>query len=241
MFSGAAETVLLAGTSFATDTSEAHDLNELGQVAISTNQTNAALIYHSADSSVTTIPQIGTGNRMNAKAINESGDVVGHGDRDTGLSGQARGYVYSAEDAASYILEDHVLDLSVPAVPDLGDWGLLRTAWGINDSGWIVGVGERRFTGASFPNNRAYLLIPTVAPPNGDINDDGECTGVDYLEWQRGVAAGLYDHDDLADWRTNYGGGALQASITSVPEPSTLLMLVFTLAATCTRRPARRR
>ena len=237
MFSGAAETVLLAGTSFATDASEAHDLNEAGQVAISTNQTNAALIYHSSDSSVTTIPQIGTGNRMNAKAINESGDVVGHGDRDTGLSGQARGYVYSAEDAASYILEDHVLDLSVPAVPDLGDWGLLRTAWGINDSGWIVGVGERRFTGASFPTNRAYLLLPTVAPANGDINDDGEYTGVDYLEWQRGVAAGLYDQDDLADWRTNFGGGALQATLASVPEPASWLLIMLGALATSTVRP----
>ncbi len=237
LFDGPAETVLLAGTSFASDASDATDINESGQVTISTNQTNSALIYNSSDSSVTTIPQIGTGNRMSAQAINESGDVVGKGDRSTGLSGQARGYVYDAEDEASYILEDHILDLSVPAVPGLGDWGSLRTAWGINDDGWIVGVGERRFTGASFPTNRAYLLIPTVAPPNGDINGDDEYTGVDFLEWQRGVASGLYDAGDLADWRTNYGGGSLQASITSVPEPSTLaLAMLGALAMLRTRR-----
>ena len=31
----------------------------------------------------------------------------------------------------------------------------LRTAWGLNDNGWIVGVGDRRFDGETFPNPRA--------------------------------------------------------------------------------------
>jgi hypothetical protein len=237
IFDGPAETILLAGTTYAGEASVAVDLNDSGLVAGSTIATNDAFVYDTADSSVTILPQIGTGARMSAQAINEDGDVVGTGDRDGGLSGQGRGYIYLADDAASYILEDHVLDLSVPAVPDLGDWGILRTAWGVNDDGWIVGEGERRFTGASFPTDRAYLLIPTVAPPNGDINDDGEYTGADFLEWQRGVGSGLYDQDDLSDWIANYGGGSLQAFATSVPEPSSLgLAMVGAVALLRVRR-----
>jgi len=238
LFDGPTETVLLAGTTYASEPSIATDLNEVGQVVGSTVATNDAFIYNSADSSVTILPQIGTGNSMSAHAINESGNVVGKGDRDGGLSGQARGYVYSAEDKTSYILEDHILDLTVPAVPDLGDWQLLRTAWGINDSGWIVGEGERRFSGASFPTDRAYLLIPTVAQPNGDINDDGDYTGVDFMEWQRGVASGLYDQDDLADWQANYGMPPAQAFATSVPEPNCCTLSLF---AALTALAARRR
>lgn len=229
LFDGPTETVLLAGTDYAEEASVAMDLNDAGLVTGSTIATNDAFIYDSSDGSVTILPQIGTGSRMVAKAINESGDVVGHGDRSSGLSGQARGYVYDADDATSYILEDHILDLTVPAVPNLGDWEILRTAWGINDDGWIVGEGERRFAGSSFPTDRAYLLIPTVAPPNGDIDDDGEYTGTDFLEWQRGVGSGLYDQDDLSDWRANYGGGSLQASFASVPEPSSIGLLVVAL------------
>ncbi|QDT01599.1 DUF3466 family protein [Adhaeretor mobilis] len=236
LFDGPMETILLAGTPYASEASVAMDLNDSGMVAGSAIASNDAFIYDSSDSSVTVIPQIGTGNRMNAKAINEEGDVVGHGDRDGGLSGQARGYVYLGEDATSYILEDHILDKTVPAVPGLGDWGTLRTGWGINDSGWIVGNGERRFTGASFPTGRAYLLIPTVVPPNGDINDDGQYTGADFLEWQRGVDTGLYDADDLADWAANYGTTSLQVSIGNVPEPSAAVLLMLAGVAALTVR-----
>ena len=163
LFSGASETVLLAGTALASASSFATDLNEVGQVTGET-LTNASFIYDTTDSSLRVLPNLGTGGRVAAKAINESGDAVGWGDRDSGLSGQTRGFVHVYDDNTSYILEDHVVDLTVPAVSGLGDWERLRTAWGINDDGWIVGEGERRFTGETFPNDRAYLLIPTVIP-----------------------------------------------------------------------------
>lgn len=164
LFSGASETIILAGTIYAGEASTAADLNESGQVVGSTIATNKAFLYDVSDGSVAIIPQIGAGTRMSALALNESGDVVGKGDRTTGVSGAARGYVYLDADGASYILEDHIVDLSTPAVPGLSDWGTLGTAWGINDAGWIVGQGERRFDGATFPTNRAYLLIPVPEP-----------------------------------------------------------------------------
>lgn len=235
LFNAAAETVLLTGTTFADEASWAVDLNEAGQVAGSTAASSKAFIYDSSDASVTVLPQIGTGNRMDAKAINEHGDVVGKGDRGSGLSAQARGYVYLADDAASYILEDQVVDLTLPTVPGLGDWERLRTAWGINDDGWIVGQGDRRFAGGTFPTNRAYLLIP-VPEPSGDVNDDGLYRGVDFLEWQRGYPA---DNSplDLADWGANFGSPAALPALTAVPEPSTwLLAAVASLLASRRRR-----
>ena len=163
LFSGASETVFLSGTALGGVPSTAFDLNEVGQVTGDTS-TNASYIYDTTDSSLRILPNLGTGSRVAAKAINEDGDVVGQGDRDGGLSGQARGFVHIYDDNMSYILEDHVVDLTVPAVSGLGDWERLRAAWGINDDGWIVGQGERRFTGATFPNDRAYLLIPVPEP-----------------------------------------------------------------------------
>lgn len=236
LFSGPTETILLAGTSYASEASFAVDLNELGQVAGSTVATNDAFVYDSSGGSVTIIPQIGTGSRMNAQAINEDGDVVGTGDRNGALSGQARGYVYIADDATSYILEDHVHDLTVPAVSGLGDWSILRTAWGINDDGWIVGNGERRFTGASFPTNRAYLLVPFDGLA-GDYNDNGIVDASDYTVWRDnlGAAAGTLPNDidggiigvkQYQTWQTQFGAVSAPGHVTHVPEPGTAAVLL---------------
>ena len=232
LFNGATETILLAGTAYDSEGSSAADLNESSQVVGTTIVTNNAFLYD-PNGGVTILPQIGTGNRMNAKALNESGDVVGQGDRTPGLSGQSRGFVYLDSDQGSYILEDQVVDLTVPAVSGLGDWEVLRTAWAINDSGWIVGQGDRRFTGATFPNNRAYLLIPTPEP-SGDTNDDGLYTGVDFLELQRGLGT-LYTQADLDDWEANYGTSAVVA-MTAVPEPSCLILLLGSVTLVAGRR-----
>ena len=52
----------------------------------------------------------------------------------------------------------------------------------------------------------------------------GDADGADFLAWQRtdGSATGL------AEWQTNYGNGVLAglASATSVPEPTTAVLLV---------------
>jgi len=58
----------------------------------------------------------------------------------------------------------------------------------------------------------------------GDFDDDLDVDGFDFLEWQRdGPPSGL------TDWEANYGSGVggsgLAASTSSVPEPSTALLL----------------
>lgn len=237
LFDGAAETVLLTGTPYAGEASVAVDLNEAGQVAGSTVATNKAFVYDPSGG-VTILPQIGTGARMNAKAINEAGDVVGQGDRNTGVSGQSRGYVYSAAEGASYILEDHVVDLSTPAVAGLSDWGQLGTAWGINDSGWIVGQGDRRFDGDTFPTPRAYLLLPAPAP-TGDLTGDGSYGGDDFLAWQRSATQSEYSRLQLAHWEANYGV-APPVDVRNVPEPSAAALAgVFALGFLALQRRRR--
>jgi hypothetical protein len=162
IFSGATETVFLTGTALDGVASTAYDLNEVGQITGDTSS-NASYIYDTTDSSLRILPNLG-GGRVRAKAVNESGDVVGNADRSFGTSGAARGFVHIHSDNTSYLLEDHIVDKTFPAGTNPGDWSELRTAWGINDDGWIVGQGFRRFSGASFPNQRAYLLIPTTIP-----------------------------------------------------------------------------
>ncbi|QDS97881.1 DUF3466 family protein [Adhaeretor mobilis] len=232
LFSGPTETVLLASTAYASEPSFAADLNESGQVVGWTDTTKEAFLYDSSGS-VKILPQMGTGNGMSAKAINENGDIVGDGD--SGRTGSARGYVYLADDATSYILEDHILDKTVPAVADLGDWGEIRVAWGINDDGWIVGLGRRQFTGNSFPTDRAYLLIPSTAP--GDFDIDGDIDANDFLTWQRddGTARGL------ATWQSNYGYGVSSTVVstavsTTVPEPTSCLLCLVVIGNWPVRR-----
>jgi len=163
IFSGAAETVFLSSTSLASVGSVATDLNEVGQVTGHTVN-NTSYIYNTTDSTLRILPNLDpAADRVQAKAINESGDTVGWGDRGAGLSNQNRGFVHDFSDNTSYILEDHTL-FTGSAVPGLSDWERLRTAWGINDDGWIVGVGDRRFEGETFASPRAYLLIPVPEP-----------------------------------------------------------------------------
>ncbi|TWT30967.1 hypothetical protein KOR34_43400 [Posidoniimonas corsicana] len=234
LFSGAGETVLMGVTS------RAFDLNESGQAVVEDIVANATYRYEPGTTSLTAIPQIGTGLRMFGKAINERGDVVGQGDRHPGLSGQARGFIYSDDDATSYILEDHVI-FTGSDTEGLSDWGDLNTAWGVNDSGWIVGQGDRRFDGAAFPNNRAYLLIPFNGLA-GDYNEDGVVNAADYTTWRDalGGPAGSLPNDvdggpigaaQYATWRDSYGAaGALSLHASAAPEPAAAALLAAALA-----------
>ncbi|MEM8783489.1 MAG: hypothetical protein AAGE65_11620 [Planctomycetota bacterium] len=254
LFSGATITLPLAGTAHDADASVVFDLNDNGDVLIENLTDTDALLYDSDAGTVTAIPQIGTGNRMFPKALNAGGDAVGQGDRTTGTSGQARGWLYDASESTSYILEDQTT-LAGTGDDTLGDWEELNTAWGINASGWIVGQGKRRFTGNAFPNNRAYLLIPeTITPPQtGDYNDSGlveqgdlnlvlnnwgSDTTIDGVPdgWVNDLPAGIVDQAELNKVLNNWGAGSGSlVSGRTVPEPVGVAAAAFALAG-CGRR-----
>ncbi len=70
-----------------------------------------------------------------------------------------------------------------------------------------------------------------TAEPVGDFDADCDVDGSDLLEWQQNFGS-PYVAADLTDWETNYSTVVpLQALTTAVPEPSTIILLLFCLSA----------
>ena len=68
------------------------------------------------------------------------------------------------------------------------------------------------------------FIVQTGGIP-GDFNNDGRVDADDFLEWQRNPSLG-----NLADWEANYGT-PVTANATAVPEPSTLFLVIGSLAS----------
>jgi hypothetical protein len=69
------------------------------------------------------------------------------------------------------------------------------------------------------------------ATPNilldGDFNGDDVVDAADYTVWRDGLGT-VYTVDDYDLWKTNFGAmaGSGAVGVASVPEPSTLLLLI---------------
>ena len=101
-------------------------------------------------------------------------------------------------------------------------------------------------------NSEAVLIndVFVLGTPDGDYDFDGDVDADDYLIWQRGFGSttdvtadnngdAIVDADDLTPWINNFGTVlASTATISAVPEPSTLTLLG--LAALIALRQARR-
>lgn len=109
--------------------------------------------------------------------------------------------------------------------------------------------------------NAQFLLFALVdnvevnvaaAQEDADFNGDGMVDGTDFLTWQRGFGTpdaqladgdanddGAVDADDLMIWQNQYGT-PLQASVAAVPEPASLVTLLFSgIMALLGYRPCR--
>ncbi|QDS98846.1 hypothetical protein [Adhaeretor mobilis] len=92
--------------------------------------------------------------------------------------------------------------------------------------------------GISGVSGFSFDVMPDL--DDADFDGNGSVGGEDFLIWQRGVATGtthaegdanldgVVDSGDLAVWESQYGT-TLLASATSVPEPTSLLLLLSTL------------
>ena len=102
--------------------------------------------------------------------------------------------------------------------------------------------------GPAFPNNSFNFMVYsdtglgdvsevfsyTLAEApivTGDFDSDLDVDGADFLKWQRDLG----DATSLADWQANYGPAAL-ASVSAVPEPTSLLLASLGLTALAFRR-----
>jgi len=106
-----------------------------------------------------------------------------------------------------------------PGNPDAGYAGT------VSDGG-KAGMSER------FHNFGLYEL--TAA--DGDFDADTDVDGADFLKWQRGESGNPLSASDLATWEANFGAtgvgplSVLGASVDTVPEPSTSLLILAGLA-----------
>jgi fibronectin-binding autotransporter adhesin len=62
--------------------------------------------------------------------------------------------------------------------------------------------------------------------PTSDFNNDGQVDGADFLTWQRGQMPDPLRPTDLDKWKADFGH-ALVVSPSAVPEPASVVLLVF--------------
>ena len=93
--------------------------------------------------------------------------------------------------------------------------------------------------GATYPNNRGYVVEFSVLP--GDFDIDSDVDGIDFLTWQRhlggpgNLSQGDADGDgnvtdaDLVIWKRQFGPAAVAPSA-AVPEPASALLALMAAA-----------
>jgi hypothetical protein len=75
-------------------------------------------------------------------------------------------------------------------------------------------------------------VFPGLAPPNGDVNHDGDVNAADYILLRDGWGTS-YDETHYNSWRNNFGASSAGGSATAgalVPEPASVALLVLGLA-----------
>jgi len=75
-----------------------------------------------------------------------------------------------------------------------------------------------------------------AAGVDGDFDSDGDVDGNDFLAWQRGESPDPLSAGDLALWEDNFGTTAAQVAASTIPEPSSLLLLSLALVPLAVRR-----
>ncbi|MEM8946599.1 MAG: peptidoglycan-binding domain-containing protein [Planctomycetota bacterium] len=82
----------------------------------------------------------------------------------------------------------------------------------------------------------APAQVSGLADLAGDFNLDGQVDASDYLVWQRGSSPNPLSATDLNTWQANFGANVAASVVASVPEPSTLVVVLLASAAlACSR------
>jgi probable HAF family extracellular repeat protein len=204
-------------------------INASGQVAGFSNTTGDAA-YHAylwtpttPNGNSGTMLDLTTLGGLNSYSYNvgAGGQVVGASEVQI-TSGDTHAFLYTSSSG--------MVDLNTLIAP-LSGWELLDAS-AINDVGQITGQG---LIGGEY---HAYLLMP-VPPIPGDFNHDGTVDAADYVVWRKNPG-GIYTQNDFNTWRANFGqtagSGSIAAANATVPEPTTLVMLIVATVGIRLRR-----
>lgn len=128
--------------------------------------------------------------------------------------------------------------------------------------GWVIATYGGTLTGTFNNITPGYTLnygtgtnsqITLIAPPSGvagDFNNDGKVDAADYVVWRKNVGTtnilpndptgGTIGTTQYNTWRAHFGqpagSGAGANATAAVPEPATLVLLIFAVAGCCLRR-----
>jgi hypothetical protein len=119
-------------------------------------------------------------------------------------------------DGRLYVITDETIEKFSPTGIDLGSFA-------------STGSGTQPVT----------LAFATTSGTVGDYNGDGNVAAADYVVWRKGAGT-TYSQNDYDTWRSHFGqhagsGSGASANFT-VPEPATLVLLMFAAAGWCLRR-----
>jgi hypothetical protein len=128
----------------------------------------------------------------------------------------------------------YALDLEIGLSAVLGTYNL---TW------YLAGDGPAGTSGT--------FTVNVILEPSADFDTDSDVDGSDFLAWQRGFGTiggalkgegdanddGNVNADDLAIWQAQYGNPPPLSAVNSIPEPTTLVLVMLGMAsAYCWRR-----
>jgi hypothetical protein len=199
------------------------------------NLSQRAIRWDGSSATATELGHLGTytdGSTVaDAFAVNAAGTAVGRAAHfDAPSFGDYHAVYWAANDTQA-------IDLNTLIDPASG-W-VLKHAFDISDTGWIVGVGEFDPDGpdrqSAYPRN--FLIhVPATALMPGDFNGNGSVDAADYVVWRKGLGT-TYDQNDYGVWRSHFGtsldsgSGSVIPSAeplsAAVPEPADALLLLI--------------
>ncbi len=114
---------------------------------------------------------------------------------------------------------------------------------------WITASGSFNFislptlpSGLVWDTSQLYTSGILSVDLVGDYNHDGVVDAADYVVWRKGLGT-TYTQNDYDVWRANFGqtapgagSGSGAIANAAVPEPATLILLMFAIAGSCLRR-----
>ncbi len=136
----------------------------------------------------------------------------------------------------SYSLVNNVSNKSIDLlVTSNGDFNGDGTVDAADYVLWRKGLGAK-FTPADYDAWRSHLGQTTSS---GDFNGDGTVDAADYVLWRKGLGT-KFAPTDYGTWRAHFGqsagSGTGVSANAAVPEPVTLVLLMFAPAGSCFRR-----